>query len=156
MLRCEFGDHGNCPKSEHIKHVGIGATILLTATLALFSGSYALYTIFDALPVAIVFGIVWSLIIFNLDRLIVSSMRKTGSWIKQLLAATPRLFLAFLIAIVISKPIEIRLLETKINKVLFETSNTKVEGLSEQCQTIRDDYDMQISAKRQKWNERGK
>lgn len=121
---------------------------MLTATLAFFSGSYALYTIFDNLPVALAFGGVWSLIIFNLDRLIVSSMRKIGRWFKQLLAATPRLFLAFLIAIVISKPIEIRLLETKINKILFETSKTKVEGLTEECQSVREDYDNRIKAKR--------
>lgn len=152
LLRCSGASLDileECPRSEHIKHAGIGATILLTAVLALFSGSYALYTIFGSLLVAILFGIVWSLIIFNLDRLIVSSMRKTGSWYKQLFAATPRLLLALLIAIVISKPIEIRLLETKINKVLFETNNDKVENLTTQCQEVRDQYDQLIKEKRQ-------
>lgn len=152
LLRCSGASLEileGCPSSEYIKQAGIGATILLTAVLALFSGSYALYTIFDNVFIAILFGIVWSLIIFNLDRLIVSSMRKTGSWLKQLLAATPRLLLAFLIAVVISKPIEIRLLETKINKVLFETKQEKVETLSAKCQEVRDEYDQRIREKRE-------
>jgi hypothetical protein len=152
LLRCSGASLDileECPPFERIKHAGIGATILFTAVLALFSGSYALYTIFGSLFIALVFGVVWSMIIFNLDRLIVSSMRKTGNWFKQLLAATPRLLLAFLIAVVISKPIEIRLLESKINKVLFETTQGEVDDLTAKCQEVRDEYDQRIKEKRE-------
>ena len=159
MLQCSGANLEilkSCPRSEHIKHIGIGATIFLTATLALFSGGYALYTIFDNLLVALLFGLVWALVIFNLDRLIVSSMRKTGSIGKQLLTAVPRLLLAFLIAIVISKPIEIRLLETKINKVLFEQNEAKKRLLSEECVQTREEYDNLIQAKRDEITEKEK
>lgn len=151
LLRCSGANLdylAKCPKSEHIKHAGIGATILLTAALAFASGGYALFTIFNTIPLAIAFGVLWALIIFNLDRLIVSSMRKTGSWWKQLLAATPRLFLAVLIAIVISKPIEIKLLESKLEKVLFESEQESVGKLGEACQNVREEYDSKIDAKR--------
>lgn len=137
-----------CPKSERIKQIGIGATIVLTSTLAFFSGSYALYTIFGNIFIALAFGVVWSLVIYNLDRLIVSSMRKTVSFGYQVLAAIPRLILAVLIAVVISKPIEIRLLETKINKVLFESNKAAKEELSKDCQTVEDDFEDKIKSKR--------
>ena len=71
LLRCSGASLDileNCPRSEHIKHAGIGATILLTAVLALFSGSYALYTIFGNLIIAIIFGIVWSMMRFTITK----------------------------------------------------------------------------------------
>ncbi|HAT69734.1 MAG TPA: DUF4407 domain-containing protein, partial [Flavobacteriaceae bacterium] len=40
--------------------------------------AYALYTVFDNYFAAIGFGLVWGLLIFNLDRYIVSTIKKTG------------------------------------------------------------------------------
>lgn len=134
-----------CPRSEHIKYIGIGATILITAVLAFFSGSYALFTIFEAKIVAILFGIVWAFMIFNLDRLIVSSMRKTAGWGRQFLTALPRIILAIFIGFVISKPLEIRLLQTKIDKEIMSDSNQKEDELDQKCKDIQADADSKIS-----------
>ena len=92
-----------CP-SDVNKYVGIGATVLFTGILAFFSAGYALYTVFDSYLAAIAFGAVWGLMIFNLDRYIVSSMKSQGSWWKDFGVALPRLALAILLALVISKP----------------------------------------------------
>ncbi len=66
--------------TEHNKFIGIGATIFFTALFAGLSGGYALYYVFAGSPFAvcfaIVFGILWGLAIFNLDRYIVSSINK--------------------------------------------------------------------------------
>lgn len=67
----------NCP-SESSKYVGIGATILFTGIFAALAGGYALYTVFDLYWIAALGGLLWGLMIFNLDRFIVSSMRKNG------------------------------------------------------------------------------
>ena len=133
-----------CPRSESIKHAGIGGTIIITSVLALFSGSYALFTVFKNYPAAIAFGVIWALMIFNLDRLIVSSMRKRGTIWQQFKMAIPRILLALIIAMVISKPLEIKLLETKIQKELFEQGKEKTSALSQECVDIRDDYDKRI------------
>src|SRR5690349_15878238 len=61
---------------EHNKYAGIGATIFFTAILAAISGSYALFTVFNSAFIAVCFGALWGLIIFNLDRYIVSTMKK--------------------------------------------------------------------------------
>lgn len=105
--------------SEHAKYVGIGATILLTGCLAFISGSFAIYTLIPNAAVAIPAGILWGALIFNLDRYIVSSIRKEGRFWNELGMAAPRLILAILISLVITKPIEVELFNNQINSELF-------------------------------------
>ena len=107
-----------CPTDEN-KYIGIGATVLFTAVLAFFSSAYALYTVFDNIIMAIIFGLVWGLMIFNLDRYIVGSMKKYGAFWKDLRVALPRLMMAILLALVISKPLELKIFEKEINAELL-------------------------------------
>jgi hypothetical protein len=106
-----------CP-TESSKYVGIGATIFFTGLFAALSGAYALYTVFDSVLSAFVFGLVWGLMIFNLDRYIVSSMRKEGRFLRELALATPRILLAILISIVIAKPLELKVFDKEIQPEL--------------------------------------
>ncbi|RDI50353.1 DUF4407 domain-containing protein [Flavobacterium glaciei] len=110
-------------EGEQTKYVGIGATVFFTAVMAFLASSYALYTVFDSVYPAIAFGIVWSLLIFNLDRFIVSTIRKRDKIGSEFLQATPRIILAVIIAIVISKPLEIKIFEKEINTVLLKEKN---------------------------------
>jgi uncharacterized PurR-regulated membrane protein YhhQ (DUF165 family) len=57
---------------------------------------------------------------FNLDRFIVSTIRKRETKASEFLQATPRIILAIIIAIVISKPLEIKNFEKEINTVLLK------------------------------------
>jgi hypothetical protein len=107
-----------CP-SEASKYAGIGATIFFTGVFALLSASYALYTVFDSVWSALAFGLVWGLMIFNLDRFIVSSMRKEGRLSRELFMATPRLILAILISIVIARPLELKICDKEIQPELI-------------------------------------
>lgn len=112
-----------CSEGEQTKYVGIGATVFFTAVMAFIASAYALFTVFDnALP-ALLFGVVWSMLIFNLDRFIVSTIRKRNSFWSEFLQATPRILLAVIIAIVISKPLEIKIFEKEINTVLLKEKN---------------------------------
>lgn len=104
----------NCP-SEANKYVGIGASVFFTGIFATLAGGYALFTIFDSYWLAAFFGILWGLMIFNLDRFIVSGMRKNGQTIQELLHALPRLILALVISVVIAKPLELKIFEKEIN-----------------------------------------
>jgi hypothetical protein len=106
-----------CP-TESSKYVGIGATIFFTGLFAALSGAYALFTVFDSVLIAIAFGLVWGLMIFNLDRYIVSSMRKEGKFSREFLLASPRLVLAILISIVIAKPLELKVFDKEIQPEL--------------------------------------
>ena len=113
----------NCSQGEQTKFVGIGATVFFTAIMAFIASSYALFTVFDNPFIAMGFGLVWGLLIFNLDRFIVSTIRKTNGFWSEFAQATPRIILAIIIAIVISKPLEIKIFEKEINTVLLKEKN---------------------------------
>ena len=112
-----------CSQGEQTKYAGIGATVFFTAVMAFIASTYALFTVFDNLYPALLFGLVWSLLIFNLDRFIVSTIRKRDKFGSEFLQATPRIILAIIIAIVISKPLEIKIFEKEINTVLLKEKN---------------------------------
>src|SRR3970282_545210 len=112
-----------CSEGEQTKFVGIGATVFFTAVMAFIASSYALFTVFDDPYVAMAFGFVWAMLIFNLDRFIVSTIRKRDSFKSEFLQASPRIILAIIIAIVISKPLEIKIFEKEINTVLLKEKN---------------------------------
>ena len=112
-----------CSEGEQTKYVGIGATVFFTAVMAFIASSYALFTVFDNVFPALLFGLVWSLLIFNLDRFIVSTIRKRDRFGSEFRQATPRIILAVIIAIVISKPLEIKIFEKEINTVLLKEKN---------------------------------
>jgi hypothetical protein len=112
-----------CSDGEQTKYVGIGATVFFTAVMAFLAGTYALFAVFDSIYPALIFGFVWSLLIFNLDRFIVSTIKKRDRFLDEFLQATPRIALAIIIAIVISKPLEIKIFEKEINTVLLKEKN---------------------------------
>ncbi|WP_298530859.1 DUF4407 domain-containing protein [uncultured Algibacter sp.] len=112
-----------CSKGEQNKYAGVGATVFFTAVMAFIASSYALFTVFDTLYTSIFFGLIWGLLIFNLDRYIVSSIKKTGHVMDELIQAVPRIILAIIIAVVISKPLELKIFEKEINQVLLEQKN---------------------------------
>ena len=117
-----------CP-TENSKYTGIGATVLFTGIFAALSGGYALYTVFDSYFPAILFGLLWGAMIFNLDRFIVSSIKKEGRPRKEFFTAIPRIILAVLLAFVISKPLEMKMFETEIEGelVLMEQALYKLQ-----------------------------
>ncbi|KAA6341046.1 hypothetical protein EZS27_011137 [termite gut metagenome] len=145
-----------CP-SEWNKFVGIGATIFFTAALAVLSGGYAISFTFENVWISICFGIFWGFVIFNLDRYIVLSLRKeiiptqkdihieTDNAKKEELKierkrlrrnlvymASPRIIIALIIAFTVSKPIELRLFNGRIEKELENTVNVEDKRFDEE------------------------
>lgn len=112
-----------CSGGEQTKYAGIGATVFFTAVMACIASAYALYTVFDHTYLAVFFGFIWGLLIFNLDRFIVSTIKKRNNFGMELLQATPRIILAVIIAVVIAKPLELKIFEKEINRELLEQKN---------------------------------
>ena len=145
-----------CP-TEHAKYAGIGGTILFTAVLASLSGGYAIYKVFadevyneaamiyetdiHAMNIAIVFGVIWGLMIFNLDRFMVNTMFSDGTHKitkEEWVGARPRLVLAIFIGIVISTPIELRLFKDKIQAQIVIDQGDAQSKMGEKQQFIRE------------------
>jgi hypothetical protein len=134
--------------TEWAKHEGIGGAVLTTGVFAFFSGFYAVYTTLANGPygmaTSIGVGVLWGLAIFNLDRYIVSSLRKpTGSelrWWPRLsrtwLPVLPRVGLAIVIGISLSRPLELRLFQSAIasqaelnrDRLMIEKKASLVQG----------------------------
>jgi hypothetical protein len=105
----------DCP-SEHSKYAGLGGVLLATFALASLSAGYAMYSVFSNPVWAVLFALLWGLIIFNFDRFLVSTMRKYGvSGRKQIWMAAPRLALALLIGFTIARPLELKIFEKEVD-----------------------------------------
>src|ERR1700761_7040986 len=132
---------------EHNKYVGIGATIFFTALFACLSGGYAMYFVFSgsafAVGFAILFGLLWGTAIFNMDRYIVSSINKEGSTNQQILQASPRILLAIMIGVVISRPLELKIFDKEIRNKL-KTAYQK--GQNRKIDTLEKTYNQKYTA----------
>ncbi len=111
-----------CP-TDGSKYAGIGASVFFTGLFAMLASGYAVYTFTTTYWTAIIVGILWGLMIFNLDRFIVSSMRKTGNKQNEIIMALPRIVLAILISVVIARPLELKIFEKEIETELTLINN---------------------------------
>lgn len=148
FLFCSGVDAGvleKCPTDRN-KYAGIGATVFFTGVMAFVSSGYALYTVFDNVWLAIAFGVVWGLMIFNLDRYIVMSMKRNGHWGRDFLVAFPRFLLAILLAVVISKPLELKVFEKEIRAEMVQMEQ---EVFKQQEDRVKVRYQEQIAAIRE-------
>ena len=140
LWKCAGGDRyllERATYSDQIKYMCLGGIVLATGAMAGIAGGYAYYTIFEPRgsaienPIdtttvisAIVFGLIWGLMIFNIDKFIVTSTGKGDgteaiTW-DELKGAIPRILMGAIIAITISKPVEIRMFKTEIDIKLRE------------------------------------
>ena len=137
------------PKQDRVKYAGIGGIVLATGLLAMASGGFAFATAFGPKGMAgtdlvssigfkvatIAFAIFWGLMIFNLDRFIVSSTGKgdgtDNMTLKELWQAFPRIVIALILGLTISKPLEIKILETEINVELRKKQQEKLTEFNE-------------------------
>ena len=129
--------------SDQVKYMCLGGIIIATGLMAALAGGYAFYTIFEprgsAIEVdtvswttsllSIIFGAFWGLMIFNLDRFIVSSTgvgdgTEAITW-GELKGAIPRLLMGAIIALTISKPVEIRMFKSEIDAELHSAQMQK-------------------------------
>ena len=101
------------------KQTSLGAVLVGTAMMAAVSATFGLVTaVHVPVAVAAMVGLLWGLLILNLDRMLVVSMaRRSGGW-ANIGTAVPRLLLALLIGMVISLPLVLRIFEPEINAEL--------------------------------------
>jgi hypothetical protein len=142
--------------TDHVKYACLGGIVFATGFMAAMAGGYAFYIIFEPrgeaiqaldgashLPTSImatIFGIIWGLIIFNIDRFIVASTGKGDgteaiTW-SEMKGAIPRILMGMIIAITISKPVEIRMFQTEIDVELH--SQQQDEYNKSRLKTLKD------------------
>lgn len=163
--------------SDHIKFACLGGIVVATGLMAAMAGGYAFYIVFgqetanvgigteatieaaSSQPLAVIlsmlFGVIWGLIIFNIDRFIVASTGKgDGSeaiTLGEIKSAIPRILMGIIIAITISKPVELRMFEQEIevelnSRRIAEETKQKLE-VKEKIQPDIDNLTTQILEK---------
>lgn len=156
--------------SDQIKYFCLGGIVTATGVMAGLAGGYAFYTIFEPrgsaleyidYPIvtllSIAFGIAWGLIIYNIDRFIVSSSGKgdgTEAITRQeMINALPRILMGTIIAITISKPLEIRMFKTEIDVELHQAQLEKQSEYMERIDSIYADRINAETSKIEKWED---
>jgi len=156
--------------SDQIKYFCLGGIVTATGVMAGLAGGYAFYTIFEPrgsaleyidYPIvtflSIAFGIAWGLIIYNIDRFIVSSSGKgdgTEAITRQeIINALPRILMGTIIAITISKPLEIRMFKTEIDVELHQAQLEKQSEYMERIDSIYSDRINAETSKIEKWED---
>ncbi len=119
-----------CPTDFNV-FFGIGMIVFLTGVMASLSGSYAFYTVFQDIYLATIFGVFWGVLIFFFDWYLVASLRKEKKFLREILTASPRIILAMFLAVVISRPLELKLFESEIDGQIDKMSQQKFNDYKE-------------------------
>lgn len=164
LWKCAGGDRyllERATYSDQIKYMCLGGIVFATGAMAGLAGGYAFYTIFETrgsaiensvdintVFLAIFFGIIWGLMIFNIDRFIVTSTGKGDGTeaitVGELKSAFPRIIMGIIIALTISKPVEIRMFKTEIDIKLREK---QIEQQAEYIKKIEANFKGELEKK---------
>lgn len=133
--------------TDHNKYSAIGMTILMTTVIAFFSGgSAAWFFSKDGVDgngswiATILFGLLWAMLIFSIDRSLVITLKKDPTMTKQKFLAPflSRAVLAILIAFMVSIPLELIIFKDFIREKDY---NFKEENAKEFVKsTLEQDY----------------
>lgn len=101
--------------ADRPKFVSMGAVLVATAAVAAASASFAMSMAVGLTPIpAILVGLLWGLVILNLDRMLIVSMVTTAGLRRTLVTAIPRVVLAAVIGAIISMPLVLRIFDAEI------------------------------------------
>jgi hypothetical protein len=126
LSKTDVDVYNKCPNSAKQTQLGFGLFVLLTGILAFCSGTYAILNMFTDFDwktetvsfnklgyiVAPILGSFYCLMIMAIDREVVAAKSKA--------TAVSRLLLAIIIGVIVAIPIELKLLEGRIEKQLIE------------------------------------
>lgn len=135
-------------KTDHKKFAAIGATILMTAFIAFCAGTSAAWYFTQSgdepsgsLGWAMLFGLIWALLIFCIDRSLVITLKKDPSAKKQKfwVPLLSRSALACIIAFMVSIPLELVIFEDFIAEQKFFFDESSAKELSESTRAHREE-----------------
>ena len=143
-------------QTDHKKFSAIGATILMTAFIALCAGTSAAWYFTQkgtddsgAFGWSLVFGVIWATLIFCIDRSLVITLkkkenRKSTWWVVPFVS---RAVLAIIVAFMVSIPLELVIFEDYIkgNEENFEANQIAILGTQLKSNSGEDVLTKQIS-----------
>ena len=125
---------------DRITYAALGSIVTITSIMAAISGGYAIFSIFNSIAASTLFGSFWGFTIFSTDRFFILSSKKTknSSPIKQIATLIPRLTLAGMLGLVISKPLEVKIFEPEIRRYIAEERAARSGNIVTESKNNRD------------------
>ena len=128
----------DCP-TDYNKQAGIGFTVFMTTLLAFCSGCYAGYYFSDSILAAIIFGIIWSMLVFSIDRSMIITLKKNPTKRQYfLIPFLSRASLSVLIAFIISIPLELLIFSENIELGMDKYKEERTTELREAAKLAQD------------------
>lgn len=148
LILCAGSDEDilqKCPRSEHIKHAGFGALVLVPATLGLFSMTYAISTFVENPYLYILAGITWAGMIFIFDRFIISTFRKKRSIAKDAGSVTfiSRIIFSAFVGIAVAHPLILLYFHQSIDVNMDEVAHARVDSIENVFQQQKKNLQLQ-------------
>jgi Domain of unknown function (DUF4407) len=145
LIACAGSDEDileRCPRSEHIKHAGFGALVLVPATLGMFSMTYAISTFVTSSWIYIFAGLTWACIVFIFDRFIISTFRKKNSISKDITSLTflSRVVFSVFVGIAVAHPLVLLYFHESIEVNMDEVAHAKIDSLENVFQLQKKTY----------------
>lgn len=129
----------SCSAVEIHHQTAVGMAVLLSSLFAFASAFYAVKVVGGGVVLALVFGLLWTLMVMNLNQLLVSSSSPSPSvsldvaifrrYIAPLMLRAP---LAVVIGITIAIPLELSLFEIEIQGQVAEVAQVSLESERDQ------------------------
>ncbi|WP_432544967.1 DUF4407 domain-containing protein [Kineococcus sp. SYSU DK002] len=121
---------------DRVKQATLGGAVLTTAALAVFSCAVALHmTLHAPIALAIAGGLVWGVMILNLDRWLVVSTVRQSRPVWTVLMSLPRLVLALIIGLVVSTPLTLAVFGGEIDARLQTTHTQALADFEQRLQS---------------------
>jgi hypothetical protein len=149
LILCAGSDEdilSRCPRSEHIKHAGFGALVLVPAMLGLFSMTYAISTFVNNPWLYVAAGITWACIVLIFDRFIISTFRKKNSIAKDVASATfiSRIIFSAFVGIAVAHPLVLLYFHESIDVNMNEVAHAKIDSIENIYHLQKNNYQLQM------------
>ena len=148
--------------SERSTFIGIGAVMLGTASVAVLSMVFAMYNavlvVSDPstgqraqhqptvnLVASIILGLLWGAFILVVDRAMIKTMHGVYGLKRALKYAAPRLFLAFIIGLVVSTPLSLQIFRGEVAVQLQRDQTDQIEQAKEKNANLQTGRDLKVA-----------
>lgn len=109
-----------CPLHDQQKYPNLGMMVAIVGVFAFISATFGLSSVFGLSIQVVLVGVLWSLIIMLIDRLLIMTFPKLASPWRQAMHALPRFLLAGAIGVVVAHPLQLAIFWPEIKEAHYE------------------------------------
>lgn len=113
--------------TEQNKYATIGIAVILTGIIAVITGTYSFQLIFNNFITSILIGLVWGMLIFNIERILIQNTFSRGnSFYQTMMKSIPAILIVLVLTIVITYPLVLRIFSEEIDQQLIRQTQSVI------------------------------